>query len=59
MNALERLRELAFRLLLVFAATGGMGPTAAIVFRKLASMLTEKCSINYSRCLFVVFVSRC
>ena len=37
---------------LVFAATGGMGPTATTVFRKLASMLAEKRSINYSKCLF-------
>ena len=37
---------------LVFAATGGMGPAATTVFRKLASMLAEKRNINYSRCLF-------
>ena len=37
---------------LVFAAPGGMGPTATTVFRKLASMLAEKRSINYSKCLF-------
>ena len=37
---------------LVFAATGGMGPTATTVFRKLVSMLAEKCSINYSKYLF-------
>ena len=37
---------------LVFAATGGMGPTATTVFRKHASILTEKRSINYSKCLF-------
>ena len=37
---------------LVFAATVGMGPTATTVFRKLASMLAEKHSINYSKCLF-------
>ena len=37
---------------LVFAATGGMGPTTITVFRKLASMLAEKRSINYSKCLF-------
>ena len=50
---------------LVFAAIGGMEPTATTVFRKLfkllfvylffrklASMLAEKHSINYSKCLF-------
>ena len=37
---------------LVFAATGDMGPIATTVFRKLASMLAEKHSINYSKCLF-------
>ena len=36
---------------LVFA-TGGMGSTATTVHRKLASMLAEKHSINYSKCLF-------
>ena len=36
----------------MFAATGGMGPTATTVFRKLASMLAEKRSINYSKRLF-------
>ena len=35
---------------LVFATTGGMGPTAATVFRKLVSMLAEKWNVNYSRC---------
>jgi len=29
---------------LVFAATGGMGPTATTVLRKLASMVAEKCT---------------
>ena len=50
----ERVREVerAFFLPLVFAATGGMGPTATTVFRKLASMLAEKHSINYSKFLF-------
>ena len=37
---------------LVFAATGGMGPSATIAFRKLASMLAEKWNIKYSHCLF-------
>jgi len=49
-HVLERLR--ACFSLLVFAATGGMGPTAITVFRKLASMLAEKRSINYSKYLF-------
>ena len=50
MSVLEKLRACFSPL--VFAATGGMGPTATTVFRKFASMLTEKCSINYSKCLF-------
>ena len=37
---------------LVSAAASGMGLTATTVFRKLAPMLAEKCSINYSKCLF-------
>ena len=50
----ERVREVERACFspLVFAATGGMGPTATTVFRKLASMLAEKRSINYSKCLF-------
>ena len=44
---------------LVFAVTGGMGPTAATVFRKLAFMLAEKCSINYSKCLFWLRCTLC
>ena len=54
----ERVREVeraCFSLLVfaqVFAATGGMGPTATTVFGKLASMLAEKRSINYNKCLF-------
>jgi len=43
----------------MFAATGGMGPTATTVFRKLASMLAEKCSINYSKCLFWLLYRLC
>ena len=50
MSVLERLRACFSPL--VFAATGGMGPTATTVFRKLASMLVEKRSINYSKCLY-------
>ena len=50
----ERVREVERACFspLVFAATGGMGPTATTVFRKPASVLAEKRSINYSRCLF-------
>ena len=50
----ERVREVERACFspLVFAATGDMGPTATTVFRKLASMLAEKRSINYSKCLF-------
>ena len=44
---------------LVFAATGGMGPTATTVFRKLASMLAEKWNVNYSHCLFWVRCRLC
>ena len=39
---------------LVFAATGGMGPTATTVFQKLAFMLAEKWNVNYSRSGFDV-----
>ena len=47
----ERVREVERTCFspLVFAATGG---TATTVYRKLASMLAEKRSINYSKCLF-------
>jgi len=59
----ERVREVERACFspLVFAATGGMGPTATIFFRKLASMLAEKRGINCCRCLFslVGFVSHC
>jgi len=37
---------------LVFAATGGMRPSATTVFRKLASKLANKWNVNYSCCLF-------
>jgi len=43
-NALERLRELAFRLSV--CSNWWHGPTATIVFRKLSSMLAEKRGIN-------------
>ena len=50
----ERVREVERACFspLVFAATGGMGPTATTFFRKLASMLAEKRSINYNKSLF-------
>ena len=50
----ERVREVERACFspLVFAATGGMGPTATTVFKKLASLLSEKRSINYRRCLY-------
>ena len=50
----ERVREVERACFspLMFAATGGMGPTATTVFRKLASMLAEKRSINYNKCLY-------
>ena len=50
----ERVREVERACFspLVFAATGGMGPTATTVLRKLTSMLAEKRSINYSKRLF-------
>ena len=37
---------------LVFSACDGMGPFATKICKKLASMLAEKCDMNYSRCLF-------
>ena len=50
----ERVREVERACFspLVFAATGGMGLTTATVFKKLVSLLSEKRSINYSRCLY-------
>ena len=37
---------------LVFSASGGMGPSATTVYKKLASMLAEKWNINYSCSLY-------
>ena len=39
---------------LVFSASGGMGPTATTVYKKLAStgVLADKWDMNYSKCLF-------
>ena len=37
---------------LVFSASGGMGPSATTVYKKLALMLAEKWNINYGRCVF-------
>ena len=50
----ERIREVEGACFspLVFSASGGMGPTATTVYRKLASMLAEKWDICYSRCLY-------
>ena len=36
----------------MFSASGGMGPSATTVYKKLASMLAEKWNPNYSRCVF-------
>ena len=44
---------------LVFSATGGMGPVATTVYRKLASMLAGKWKMNYSSCLFWVRCRLC
>ena len=44
---------------LVFAATGGMGPAATTVYRKLAFVLAEKWNISYSHCLFWVKFRLC
>ena len=57
----ERIREVERACFspLVFAATGGMGPTAITVFRKLASMLAETWNVNYSHCLFWVRCQLC
>ena len=50
----ERIRdvETASFSLLVFVATGGMGPTATSVYRKLILMLADKWTISYSCYLF-------
>ena len=45
--------------LLVFSATGGMGPVATTVYRKLDSMLAGKWKMNYSRCLYWVRCRLC
>ena len=37
---------------LVFSASGGVGPSATTVYKKLASMLAEKWNTNCSRCVF-------
>ena len=37
---------------LVFSACGGMGPTATIVYKKLAFMFADKWEMNYNRCLY-------
>jgi len=52
----ERIREVERACFspLVFLATGGMGPVAMTVYRKLASMLAGKWKMNYSCCLFWV-----
>ena len=44
---------------LVSLATGGMGPVAMTVYRKLASILAGKWKMNYSRCLFWVRCRLC
>ena len=50
----ERVREVERACFspLVFSASGGMGPSATTVYKKLASMLAEKWNTNYSRCVF-------
>jgi len=57
----ERIREVERACFspLVFAATGGMGPSATTVYRKLASMLADKWGVNYSRCLFLLRCRLC
>ena len=35
--------------LIVFSASGGMGPTAKVVYKKLASMIATKHDQNYSQ----------
>ena len=37
---------------LVFSASGGMGPSATTVYKKLTSTLADKWDMNYSKCLF-------
>jgi len=37
---------------LVFSASGGMGPSATTVYKKLAFMLADKWGMNYNQCLF-------
>ena len=37
---------------LVFSTSGGMGPIATVVYRRLASMMAEKCDETFSQTLF-------
>ena len=37
---------------LVFSTAGGMGPTASVVYKRIASMLTQKCDQSYSKTLY-------
>ena len=44
---------------LVFAASGGMGPIATTVYRRLASLLANKWGISYIRCLYWIRCRLC
>jgi len=50
----ERVREVERACFspLVFSASGGMGPSVTMVYKKLVSMLAEKWNTNYSRRVF-------
>ena len=37
---------------LVFSTAGGMGPTASVVYKRIASMLAQKCDQSYSKTLY-------
>ena len=37
---------------LVFSCSGGIGPAAAVVYRRFATLISEKCGHSYSQMLF-------
>ena len=47
----ERIREIEHGSFtpLVFSATGGMAPAATVMYKRLASLLAEKCHQDYSK----------
>ena len=52
----ERVREVEHGSFspLVFTTSGGMGPTATVVYKRLAALMAEKCEQPYSRTLHLL-----